>query len=115
MSIFNAPEAQPDEADRPDDDPLRRFRNWRGFMAAAVAVNLLFIYGMLNNMGDANVAIWFKVLAWLPFNAIATALYLVFLIKLGKASEANNHTGGAFYALLSVFMICANWIMLINA
>jgi hypothetical protein len=115
MRIFNAPEAQPDEPDQQADDPLQRFRNWRGFMAAAVAVNLLFTYGMLNNMGDTGVAIWFKVLVWLPFNAIATALYLVFMIKLGKASAANNQTGGPIYALLSVFMIGANWIMLITA
>ncbi len=119
MRIFDPPEAQADEpennAAEPQTDPLSRFRNWRGFLAAAIAVNVLFTYGMWNNTADPGVAIWFKVLVWLPFNAIATALYIVFMIKLGKASDENNQTGGAIYALLSIFMIAANWITLFAA
>lgn len=113
--IFNTPETQAAETEAPPTDPLHRFRNWRGFLAAAIAVNLLFAYGMWNNTADPSVAIWFKVLVWLPFNAIATALYIVFMLKLGKASDANNQTGGVFYSLLSGFMIGANWIMLFAA
>jgi hypothetical protein len=113
--IFNTPETQAPETEAPQADPLHRFRNWRGFLAAAIAVNLLFAYGMWNNTADPSVAIWFKVLVWLPFNAIATALYIVFMLKLGKACDANNHTGGVFYSLLSGFMIAANWIMLFAA
>jgi hypothetical protein len=115
MQVIDSPGQQPPVPEEQADDPLARFRSWRGFLFAAVAVNLLFAYGMLNNTADASVAIWFKVLVWLPFNAIATALYLACMIKLGKASESNNQTGGAFYALLCVFMIGANWIMLIAA
>jgi hypothetical protein len=111
MQISNAPEAQTEEKEQ-RTDPLNRFRNWRGFLAAAIAVNLLFAYGMWNNTADPAAAIWFKVLVWLPFNAIATALYLVFMIKLGKPTEANLQTGSVLYALLSGFMIAANWIML---
>jgi hypothetical protein len=116
MQIFNAPEAQPNAAtDDQAEDPLHRFRNWRGFLAAAIAVNLLFTYGMWNNTADPSVAIWFKVLVWLPFNTIATTLYIVFLIKLGKSSEANNHTGGVIYTVLCVFLILANWVLLFAA
>lgn len=133
MQIFNAPEAKTEEAEpqtdplhpqgarrfrnaaEPQTDPLHHFRNWRGFLAAAITVNLLFVYGMWNNTADPGVAIWFKVLVWLPFNAIATALYLVFMIKLGKPTEANQHTGGTIHALLSGLMIAANWIVLILA
>lgn len=119
MQIFNTPEAQ--DADpkggsaETTSDPLHRFRNWRGFLVAAIAVNLLFLYGMWHNTADPGVAIWFKVLVWLPFNAIATALYLVFLFRLGKPSEANHQTGGAMYALISLFMIGTNWALLIAA
>jgi len=113
--IFNTPEPQAAETEAPQTDPLHRFRNWRGFLAAAIAVNLLFAYGMWNNTADPSVAIWFKVLVWLPFNAIATALYIVFMLKLGKASDANNQTGGVFYSLLSGCMIAANWLMLFAA
>ena len=115
VSDMNTDSPEQVDADQTAPDPLQRFRNWRGFLAAAVAVNLLFLYGMLNNTADPDVAIWFKVLAWLPFNAIATALYLVFMIKLGKASEANNQTGGPVYALISACMLAVNWIALIAA
>ncbi len=119
MQIFNAPEQQTDAAQDSaaelPNDPLSHFRNWRGFLAAAIAVNLLFGYGMWNNTADPSVAIWFKVLVWLPFNTIATTLYLVFMIKLGKPAEANNHTGGMLYALLCAGMIIANWVMLFAA
>jgi hypothetical protein len=37
------------------------------------------------------------------------------MLKLGKACDANNQTGGVFYSLLSGFMIVANWIMLFAA
>jgi hypothetical protein len=113
--IFNRTESQDGVPEDSTDDPLHRFRNWRGFLAAAIAVNLLFAYGMLHNTADPGVAIWFKVLVWLPFNAIATALYIVFMIKLGSANAANNHTGGSFYLLLSVLMIGANWISMFAA
>jgi hypothetical protein len=113
--IFNRTESQDGVPEDSPEDPLHRFRNWRGFLAAAIAVNLLFAYGMWNNTADPSVAIWFKVLVWLPFNAIATALYIVFMLKLGKACDANNQTGGVFYSLLSGFMIVANWILLFAA
>jgi len=115
MQIFNARETPAEATEEAAPDPLHRFRNWRGFLAAAIAVNLLFAYGMWNNTADPSVAIWFKVLVWLPFNAIATALYVVFMLKLGKACDANNQTGGVFYSLLSGFMIAANWLMLFTA
>lgn len=120
MQVIDAPKQTPstpedaaDEVSAWQEKP--RFRSWRGFLFVSIAVNLLFAYGMLNNTADPSVAIWFKVLVWLPFNAIATALYIVFMIKLGKASADNNQTGGAFYTLLSGAMIVANWFTLIAA
>lgn len=115
MQVFHPREPAPADPAEQADDPLARFRSWRGFLFAAVAVNLLFVYGMLNNTADPSVAIWFKVLVWLPFNAIASALYLVFMIKLGKANAANNQTGGPFYVALCSALIGANWIAMFAA
>lgn len=94
-----------------DRDPLARFRNWRGFLFAAVAVNVLFVYGMVGNTADSSVAIWHKVLVWLPFNAIATALYLVFLLKLAHAGGLAGLRG--LYAVVAVAMIVANWTVML--
>lgn len=96
-------------------DPLARFRSWRGFLFAAVAVNLLFTYGMLNNSADTNNAIWFKVLVWLPFNAIASALYIVFMIKLGNNKAENTPRRPSFYSLFCMAMIGANWFSMFAA
>lgn len=115
MQVIDSPDQKPPVPEDLESDSLARFRNWRGFLAAAIAVNLLFAYGMWNNTADPDVAIWFKVLVWLPFNAIATALYIVFMIKLGSANAANNHTGGSFYLVLSALMIGANWITMFAA
>lgn len=82
----------------PETDPLASFRTWRGFFFVAVAVNLLFIYGMAALTSDAGAA-WIKALSWLPFNAITTVLYYVFMKKLG---------GGIFPALC-IAMIVLNW------
>ncbi len=123
MQVIDAPDPKSSEPEEPDD-PLARFRSWRGFLFAAVAVNLLFAYGMLNNTADASVAIWFKVLVWLPFNAIATALYIVFMVKLGKADAAcaqavdgvdKTNTGGAYFIVLCIVMIVGNWITMLAA
>jgi len=91
-----------------DPDPLARFRNWRGFLFAAIAVNLLFVYGMLGNTGDASLGIWYKTLIWLPFNVIASVLYYVFKVKLADAAA------GRVYGLLCLVMIAANWIVMVS-
>lgn len=93
--------------DAPEQDSLARFRSWRGFMFASVAVNVLFVYGMLSGMGNASVSIWYKTLIWLPFNIIATALYLAIMARLGNA-------GWAFYRILGAIMIVANWSVMIG-
>ena len=85
---------------------LARFQNWLGFLAATIVVNLLFIYGMLGNSGDATLGLWYKALIWLPFNSIASMLYYVFRIKLADA------TGGAFLGALCLVMIALNWIVM---
>ena len=90
-----------------DADPLARFRSWRGFLLAAIAVNALFIYGMLANVSDPAVRTWFKALVWLPFNAIATALYWVFMQRL--------RTVGIFYGLLCAVLIVVNWVIFFRA
>jgi hypothetical protein len=90
-------------------DPLARFRHWGGFLLAALAVNVLFVYGMLANVADAGVRTWFKALVWLPFNAIATAVYLMLAVKLAQRS------GGVFYRTFCLAMIVANWAVMLVA
>jgi Ni,Fe-hydrogenase I cytochrome b subunit len=89
----------------PEDnpDPLARFRSWRGFLAAAVAVNVLFVYTMLGHNAP-EVALWHKMLVWLPFNAIATAVYLAILSRLARE--------GLLYTLLCAGLIVANWAVM---
>ena len=103
-------------------DPLARFRSWRGFLLAAVVVNVLFIYGMLGNAGDARLETWYKSLIWLPFNVIATVLYYVFPAKLAKEAEEAAATGRYtvrpwsryFYVAVSVIMIALDWIVMFS-
>jgi len=98
------------ELDVPEqDDPLALFRNWRGFLFASVALNLLFIYGMFGAVSEPNGAIWYKVLAWLPFNAIATAVYLAIMARLADTP------GGGFYRMLCAIMIIATWSVMFAA
>lgn len=93
------------ETDR-EADPLVRFRHWPGFLAAAIAVNVLFIAGIWSNATDPSVGAWTVALVWMPFNFIATVLYLVFMVRLAKA------TGGLLYILVCAAMIAANWIFM---
>lgn len=104
MSIADLP-----EPDTEEQDPLVRFRNWRGFLAAAIVVNVLFVYGMLGNTADASLAVWYKSLIWLPFNVIATVLYYVFKVKL------RDTAGGTWYGILCLAIVVANWIVMIRA
>jgi hypothetical protein len=90
-------------------DPLARFRNWHGFLWAAVAVNVLFVYGMLGNMADPSVRTWFKALVWLPFNAIATAVYFMLAAKLRQSGAAT------FHRLLCLVLAVANWAVMVAA
>lgn len=80
-----------------------RFENWRAFLFVAIAVNGLYLWGMLAQMGDARIDAWTKALAWLPFNVIATALYLVFLVKLAQGQA------GLLLKGLCLAMIVLNW------
>lgn len=97
-------------------DPLARFRSWRGFLLAAVALNALFVWGMWGSASDPSVGAWTKALSWFPFNVIATVLYLVFMAKLSRAGGADQaKTGGAFYVLLCVAMIATNWLLMFLA
>ncbi len=105
--IFNRTESQDGVPEDSTDDPLHRFRSWRGFLFATVAVNLLFVYGMLSGMGNANLSIWYKTLIWLPFNVIATALYLAIMTRLGNS-------GWGIFRILCVVMVVANWSVLLS-
>ena len=121
MQVLYPPGKEPDEPDSDSQDPadkgpLARFRSWRGFLAAAVAVNALFAYGMIGNMADPSVSTWFKALVWLPFNAIATALYGAILVKLGLPGEGDhkrNRVGRMFYTVLCATLIVANWALML--
>ncbi len=92
--------------DAPETDPLAHFRSWYGFLVAAIAVNVLFVGGIWSNATDPSVGAWTVALVWLPFNAIATVVYLVCMAKLAKAR------GGPVLILLCVAMIAANWILM---
>jgi hypothetical protein len=96
----------PDEAH--EADPLRRFRSWRGFLVAVIALNILFVYGMLGGTSDPSVKAWYIALVWLPFNAIATAFYLAFIYKL------KGGRGGAAFTFICLGMIAANWLIMLS-
>ena len=87
-------------------DPLARFQNWLGFLSATIAVNLLFVWGMIGNSGDPKLALWYKALIWLPFNVIATLLYYVIRLKLA------DRRGAPLYGALCLTMIAINWVIL---
>lgn len=91
-------------------DELARFRRWPGFLLASVLLNLLFLYGMLAMTSDAALATWYKTLIWLPFNVIATVLYYVFWIKLGRPGVA-----GLLYRLVCFAMAAGNWLAMFAA
>lgn len=115
MSALNTREPDPAGPDALEPDPLARFRSWRGFLFASLAVNVLFVYGMLGGMADPGVATWYKALVWLPFNVIATAIYLAILGRLSRADANRSRAGTAFYLVLCVALIVANWAVLLAA
>jgi hypothetical protein len=89
----------------------RRFQSWRGFLFAAIGVNVLYLWGMMGLTRDPAAAVWAKTLAWLPFNLIATVLYYVFIIKLsGTGGFAVRSLAGAFFVALCLAMITLNWL-----
>lgn len=92
-----------------EQGPPGRFRSWRGFLLATIIVNALFVYGMLGAVRDPAAAAWLKALSWLPFNVIASVLYLVFVVRLSRARA------GAAYACLCVGLILGNWIVMFSA
>ena len=104
MTPTDLPETEAAGGGQPD--PLARFRNWRGFLFLTIALNALFVWGMAAVASNPEGGIWIKVLSWLPFNVIATVLYLVFLLKLYRGP------GRIFYAVLCVAMIALNWLIL---
>jgi len=106
----------PDESGSPDG--LGRFRDWRGFLLAALAVNVLFVWGMLGQVSDPSTAAWHKALVWLPFNTIATGVYYAILIRLSRATPAGDPPpwpGGRFYFRLCGALIVANWSIMLSA
>ena len=99
----------PNQEATTEDDLLRRFRNWPGFFWATLGLNLLFVYGMLGALGAPGMGIWLKVLVWLPFNAIATAVYYMLAVKLAPGR------GGGFYRALCFALVAANWAVMLYA
>lgn len=85
-------------------DRLARFRSWRGFLVAAFVVNALFVYTLLGHRAP-EVVLWHKMLLWLPFTAIATAVYLAVMRRLASR----------FYTALGALLIAANWAVLLAA
>ena len=77
-----------------------RLANWPGFLLLGVAVNVLFLWGMMGSMGDSATAAWTRALSWLPFNLIASVFYLVCYLKLSHLA----------FRGLAAAMTGANWI-----
>jgi hypothetical protein len=111
MEIQPPTETETSQHEAGEQDPLARFRNWRGFLFAAIALNALFIYGMFAGAADPSVKGWFKAISWLPFNVIASVLYYVFMVKLSR----DDGGSGKLYAALCLAMIAANWIAMFVA
>jgi hypothetical protein len=95
------------EVEQTEADAGQRASNWLGFLLASLAVNVLFVYGMLAGMGDATLAIWYKTLIWLPFNIIASALYWAIMVRL-------RHSRWSMFRLLCPLMIAANWSVMFS-
>lgn len=93
------------ESELDQTEALARFRSWHGFLLAALAVNALFVWGMVGNAQDPMQRIWFQTLVWLPFNAIATAVYYAIMQRLD----------GRFFRLLGTLLIVANWLVMFLA
>ena len=112
MQDHHSPEDPQSDRAPVDQDPLARFRNWRGFLVAAMAVNILFVITMLGH-NTPEAAIWHKVLIWFPFNAIATAVYLAIMARLSHAEGGAAPTlAGRFYTVLCTTLIVANWALM---
>lgn len=111
MPVMNAPEHEPSGAAGDEHDPLRRFRSWHGFLAASMAVNALFVYAMLGAPPDPAVRVWYKVLMWFPFNAIATGVYLAIMARLSRG--AGSAVAAGFYVALCGLLIVANWALML--
>ena len=115
--MLNSPEPDSSGREAQEQDPLAHFRSWRGFLAAAIVLNALFVYGMFAGASDPSVKAWFKALSWLPFNVIASVLYFVFMVKLSKVGGGADKAGGngALYIVICLAMIAANWIAMFVA
>jgi len=100
-------EPPPPEAGEDGDsekDPFGLFRSWHGFFAATVAVNLLFVITLLGH-NDPSVALWHKILLWLPFTAVVSAVYLAVMSRLPSL----------LYRLACPLLIGLNWALLLFA
>jgi hypothetical protein len=93
-------------------DPLARFRDWRGFLLAAIAVNALFAWGMTLGAGNPQTRLWNVVLVWLPFNVIATVVYYAMLVRLTGPERSALARG--FYRTLCLGLIVANWTLMLR-
>ena len=120
MKEAGAPGQEPEYQDAPERDPLARFRSWRGFLLAAIVLNLLFVYGMYGNTAGSGLGTWYKSLIWLPFNVISSVLYYVLPTKLARLDAEAGREGAvarferSFYFVLCVFMIVANWLVMFS-
>ncbi len=94
--------------DREPDDPLARFRSWRGFLLATLAVNVLFVYTMLAH-NHPDQAAWHKALLWFPVTAVLSAAYLAAMVRLSR------QYGPRLYAPLCLALVVVNWAILIGA
>ncbi|MCU0842522.1 MAG: hypothetical protein MUC79_12495 [Thiobacillaceae bacterium] len=110
---MNRPEHETSGAETEAQDPLRRFRSWHGFLAASIAVNVLFVYAMLGAPSDPSIRVWYKVLMWFPFNAIATGVYLAIMARLSRG--AGSAAAAGFYVALCGLLIAANWALMLSA
>jgi hypothetical protein len=111
----NPAERGSDNPEAGEHEPPARFQSWRGFLVAAIAVNALFAWGMLGQMADPHTSTWYKALIWLPFNAIATAVYLAIMSRLARGG--GEGAGGAalgrlFYGIVCISLIVANWVVM---
>ncbi len=111
--MAGAPPAEelPPDGRGEEGDALRPFRNWHGFLLAAIVVNAFFVYTLSGTNPDPGVRIWYKALIWFPFNAIATAVYLAILSRLHRL--AGSAVVRLFHAVVCVGLIVANWTLML--
>lgn len=111
MGNMQAPAPQSSSETEKNNEAAAPVRNWHGLLLAGMLVNAFFVYTMLGAPPEPSVRVWYKVLVWFPFNAIATGVYLAIMMRLSGATASTF--AKYFYVALCALLIVVNWTLLL--